>query len=125
MSEKYLIETTNIRAFAKMSATSTILFQEEKFLAACLFFFRFGLFDYQSGTTLSARRLLTWCWIVFVNLQIIVRANRLKAAFIFCCIVELQSFIFLDVDGLQLDEVGSFGNWQSWPCHPKGMGHCH
>ena len=37
MSEKYLIETANIRAFAKMSATSTILFQE-KFLAACLFF---------------------------------------------------------------------------------------
>ena len=32
---------------------------------------------------------------------------------------------FLDVDGLQLDEVGSFDNWQSWPCHPKGMGHCH
>ena len=88
-------------------------------------FYSFGLFDHKSGITPSARRLLTWCWIVLVNLQIIVQANRLKTAFVFCCIVELQSFIFLDVDGLQLDEVGSFDNWQSWPCHPKGMGHCH
>ena len=74
-------------------------------------FFPFGLFNHQSGITPSARRLSTWCWIVFVNLQIIVRANRLQAAFGFCCIAELQSFMFLDVDGLQLDEVGSFGNW--------------
>ena len=35
--------------------------------------------------------------------------------------MELQSFIFLDVDALELDEFGSFGNWQSWPC-PKPWG---
>ena len=91
-------------------------------ILGCVAFYSFGLFNHQSGITPSARRLLTWCWIVFVNLQIIVRANRLQKAFVFCCIVKLQSFIFLDVDGLQLDEVGSFGNWPSLPCHPKPWG---
>ena len=55
-------------------------------------FYSFGLFDHKSGITPSARRLLTWCWIVFVNLQIIVRVDSCKQRSVFVLVSNYKHF---------------------------------
>ena len=58
-------------------------------------FYSFGLFDHKSGITPSARRLLTWCWIVFVNLQTIVRVDSCKQRSVFVLVSNYKTFFLM------------------------------